>query len=772
MLNLKEQIRSRGIWLLQVDRQLIDGSRSRARTLLRAFATHRFKVFLSLASVGPMALQGCTQSEDLSMPTPPVAEKRHHLTTHHGITIEDPYHWLKDQSYPKVDDEDVLGYLKAENAYSEHMLAPLQDEIETLFQEMKSRVDLRDESVPARQGSYFYQSRFDGEEQYRTHLRWPADEPEPDDDKKSVILDAAELAKEFEYFRLGAFSVSPDERLLAYATDTDGSERFTIVVKDLVSGEMLPDTISQTIGSIEWSSDSKGFFYQLVDENWRPDRVNYHVLGTDIASDRKVFHEQDPSFFVSIDSSLSQSYLFISPSTHVTSEVWFLPLDEPETDPILIEARTAQHEYDVDHVGDSFYILTNDTHKNFRLAKTPVDTPQRQNWETVVAGSNDRYLVDHFCISEGVVLSLRHRGVSKIEILRYDGEVVDVPFDEPIYHAYTTDNREFMADRLRLGFTSLVTPETTFDFDLGTRTLEALKVRDVPGGYDPSEYVSIRHWVTARDQTQVPVSVVHRRGIELAEAPMYLYGYGAYGYAMEPRFSTSRLSLLDRGFIYAIAHIRGGNELGYHWYEDGKLDKRKNTFNDFVDVAHGLLDMGYSKGGSIAIAGGSAGGELMGAVINQAPDLWGVAVLHVPFVDVLNTMLDESLPLTPMEWPEWGNPITDKEAFVYIRSYSPYDQLRPVEYPPMLVTAGLNDPRVTYWEPAKYVAKVRSLNQGDSAVLLRTEMGAGHGGRSGRFDSLREVAEEFAFINHALELDGKEIETLHASRKGASSVGS
>ena len=684
------------------------------------------------------------------MPKPPIADQRPHAFTHHGITVQDPYHWLKDQSYPKVDDEDILAYLNAENEYSEHNLAPLQPKIEAMFLEMKGRLDLRDESVPVKLGNFLYQSRYDGEAQYRTHLRWPVGLENPSDSEKQVILDTADLAEEYDYFRLGDFSISQHERLLAYATDTNGSERFTIQIRDLDSGVLLDDTVRETIGSIVWSSDNKGFFYQAVDEHWRPDRVKYHLLGTDPAQDPEIYHESDPAFFVEMNASRSREFLLISAGTHVTSEVRFLPLSDVNEKPILISERTQDHEYSVDHCGDLFFILTNDTHKNFRLVKTSVSKPEPENWESVIEGSDDRYLRGHSCFEFGVVLALREQGLAQVEILGLDGNIVRVPFEEPIYHAYPFDNPEFKTPSLRLQFTSLVTPDTVYDYALEERTLQLRKVRSIPSGYDRSLYTSDRLWITARDGVSVPVSMVYRRDVNTQEAPLYLYGYGAYGHASEPRFSTTRLSLLDRGYVFAIAHIRGGNELGYHWYEAGKLERRTNTFNDFVDVARGLIELGYSRPGKIAIAGGSAGGELVGAAVNLAPELWGSAVLRVPFVDVLNTMLDESLPLTPIEWPEWGNPITDKQAFEYIQSYSPYDQLAPIVYPPMLVTAGLNDPRVTYWEPAKYVAKLRSLNQGDNLILLKTEMGAGHGGKSGRFDFMREVAEEYVFIDSTL----------------------
>ena len=692
-----------------------------------------------------------------SSPSPPVAQARPYSYTVHGITVDDPYHWLKDQGYPKVDDVDVIAYLEAENAYFEAMMAPQQELIEAIFEEIKGRQKPDDANVPVKDGEYFYQWRFEAGGQYRIWSRWPAavenaDAGPPLD--AEVILDEPALAKDVEYFRLGALSVSRKGRLMAYSTDTSGAERFTLRVKDLASGDLLGDVIDNTSGNVVWSADDRSFFYAVVDDNWRPYQVRRHLLGSPVGDDAVVYEEQDPGFFVGVSSTSSEQYVVISTGDHVTSEAYLVPAEEPGAEPLPVATRRREHDYTVDHQGDRFVIRTNDTHKNNRLATAPNDDPSESAWQTLVAGSDERYILGFQPFADFIAVEERIDGLDQIRLIDRDGESSSIEFPESVYSVGIGANEEFEARTLRLGYESMVTPDTVFDYDLDTAKLRTRKVQEIPSGYDASVYVTERAMAPARDGVRVPVSIVYRKDTPRdGSAPLYLYGYGAYGSAMSPGFSTSRLSLLDRGFIYAIAHIRGGDELGYHWYEAGKLEARTNTFNDFVDVARHLIAEGYTRQGRIAIAGGSAGGELMGAVINQAPELWGAAAAHVPFVDVLNTMLDTSLPLTPIEWPEWGNPIEDKDAFLHIRSYSPYDQLKPGHYPPILVTAGLNDPRVTYWEPAKYVAKLRTLKQDDKVLLLKTNMGAGHGGKSGRFDSLYEVAEEYAFMVRSIEGD-------------------
>jgi len=673
---------------------------------------------------------------------PPFAEQRPHSYKRHGYVVNDPWHWLKDARYPVVEDEDVLAYLKAENQWFEQNMADRKPLTQSLFQEMKARIKEDDSSVPQKDGDWLYWAKFEEGMQYRQHWRKAVSGGED-----QLMLDENVLAEGKEYFRLGAASVSPDGRLLAYAYDDNGSERFEARIKDLSSGELLPDIIPGTLSSLVWSADSKMLLYGLANEQWRTDNARLHVLGTDIADDVELYHEDDEGFRVGIGLTHSEKYIAISTGDHETSEVRLVPTDNPLAEPILVSARKVGREYEVEEHDDMLYILTNDEHVNFRLATAPVADPD--NWKTLIAGSDEFYLTDVCTFKDFYVTEGRENGLDQIEIRSYGdpGKVERIAFPEASYSAGLDDIPEYDVDKLRLSYDSMVTPSTVFDYHLDDQSLETLKVQEIPSGYDASRYVTERLMIEVRDGTVVPVSLVYREDSKIdGSAPLHLYSYGAYGYAVPPSFSTTRLSLVDRGFVYAIAHIRGGDDLGRNWYLDGKLTKRTNTFNDFVDVARGLIAKGYTSEGRITASGGSAGGELMGAIVNSDPELWGAIVAHVPFVDVLNTMQDESLPLTPGEWPEWGNPITDKTAFEYIRSYSPYDQVSAQAYPPMLITGGLNDPRVTYWEPAKWTARLRATKTDDNILLLKTNMGAGHGGKSGRWNALEETAEEFAFI--------------------------
>ncbi|MEH6714431.1 S9 family peptidase [Parasphingorhabdus flavimaris] len=673
---------------------------------------------------------------------PPFAEQRPHSYKRHGYVVNDPWHWLKDARYPVVEDEDVLAYLKAENQWFEQNMADRKPLTQSLFQEMKARIKEDDSSVPQKDGDWLYWAKFEEGMQYRQHWRKAVSGGED-----QLMLDENVLAEGKEYFRLGAASVSPDGRLLAYAYDDNGSERFEARIKDLSSGELLPDIIPGTLSSLVWSADSKMLLYGLANEQWRTDNARIHVLGTDIIDDVELYHEDDEGFRVGIGLTHSEKYIAISTGDHETSEVRLVPTDNPLAKPILVSARKVGREYEVEEHDDMLYILTNDEHVNFRLATAPIADPD--NWKTLIAGSDEFYLTDVCTFKDFYVTEGRENGLDQIEIRSYGdpGKVGRIAFPEASYSAGLDDNPEYDVDKLRLSYDSMVTPSTVFDYHLDNQSLETLKVQEIPSGYDASQYVTERLMIEVRDGTVVPVSLVYREDSKIdGSAPLHLYSYGAYGYAVPPSFSTTRLSLVDRGFVYAIAHIRGGDDLGRNWYLDGKLTKRTNTFNDFVDVARGLIAKGYTSEGRITASGGSAGGELMGAIVNSDPELWGAIVAHVPFVDVLNTMQDESLPLTPGEWPEWGNPITDKTAFEYIRSYSPYDQVSAQAYPPMLITGGLNDPRVTYWEPAKWTARLRATKTDDNILLLKTNMGAGHGGKSGRWNALEETAEEFAFI--------------------------
>ncbi len=677
----------------------------------------------------------------MSIPTPPVAERSPHRFTAHGVTIEDPYAWLKDPGYPEVTDKDVLGYLEAENGYFEAVMAPLKPLTERLYEEMKARIKEDDSSVPQKDGDWLYWSAFETGGQYRKWWRKPvaggADQ---------LLLDEPVLAEGKEYFRLGALSVSNDGRLLAYAIDDNGSERFEVRIKEIETGEHLPEVIPGMLSEIVWALDDSGFLYGLANEQWRTDNARFHRLGTPIEEDIELFREADEGFRVGVSETSSRAWIIIASGDHVTSEVWLVPASDPLATPVCVSPRKVGREYDVDDHGDTLFIHTNDIDPNFRLCTASIANPGE--WTELIGPSRDFYMTGITCFADFFIVDGREQGLDQIEIHSYEGGAPKrIAFPEASYDAGLGDNPEYQMQVLRLGYESMVTPGTVYDYDVSTGEKTVLKVQEIPSGYDAAKYATDRLSITARDGTEVPVSIVYPRDFPKdGSRPLYLYAYGAYGYAIPPGFSTGRLSLLDRGFAYAIAHIRGGDDLGQQWYLDGKLEKRANTFNDFVDVAKGLIEDGWTSAGKIAIAGRSAGGELMGAVVNSDPDLWGAVIADVPFVDVLNTMMDAELPLTPGEWPEWGNPIEDKAAFDLIRGYSPYDQVTAQGYPPMFISGGLNDPRVTYWEPAKWAAKLRATKTDDNLLLLKTNMGAGHGGKSGRFESLREAAEEHAFV--------------------------
>ena len=681
---------------------------------------------------------------------PPVAGERPHSYTHHGITVEDPWHWLEDEDYPEVDDEDVIAYLEAENEYFDAVMAPNQDLIDTIYGEIEGRQPAELTSLPRKGGDWYYQWRYGEGSQYREWLRWPASDPEAREgptDNAELFLSEPDLAEGHEYFRLGTLTISNEASLAVYSTDTNGQERYKIAVKNLETGELLSDVIEDTRGRVVWSSDDSSFFYTALDETGHPFQVRRHVLGTSADADTVVYEETDPGFFVWVTDTNSDEYVIIGAGDHITSEYRLIPADDSLAEPVLVAPRREGHDYSIDHQGDRFVIMTNDNHQNFRIATASEDDPTEDAWETMLQGDESLY-IQHFHVTEDyVAVEERIDGLDQVRIIDRAGNSTHVEFPEAAYTAYIQFDPEYEENTLRIAYTSMTTPWTDFDYHIDSAELELRKVQEIPSGYDATQFVTNRELVTARDGVQVPVSIVRHKDTPVdGSAPLYIYAYGAYGSGITPYFSSARQSILERGFIFAIAHVRGGDELGFHWYEAGKLDRRTNTFNDFVDTARHLVDRGYGSEGRIAISGASAGGTLMGAVVNQAPELWGAMVTQVPFVDVLNTMLNADLPLTPPEWNECGNPIEDQEAFEYIRSYSPYDQLEPGEYPPIFVTAGLNDPRVTYWEPAKYVAKLRAVKTDDNLVLLRTDMGSGHGGRSGRTARWYEIAEEYAFI--------------------------
>lgn len=681
---------------------------------------------------------------DTTSLAPPVAAKKPHSFTHHGITVADDYAWLRDPGYPEVTDKEVLSYLEAENSWFEARMAPHKPLVDRLFNEMRARIKEADKSVPQKDGNWLYWIEFEEGAEYKKWWRRPVSAKD-DGTADELILDEVALAEGKEYFRLGAISTSNDGRLLAYAIDDNGAERYTARVKVIATGELLSDEIPGTLGSLVWVAEDKGFVYSLANEQWRTDNARLHWLGQPVSSDVELYHEDDEGFRVGSSLSANEKWLILSVSDHETSEIRLIPTADPLATPLLVKPRVKGVEYDVDERDGTLFIHANDTHENFRLATALIGRPAE--WTTLIEGTDEFYLTGFDLYRDFYVIEGRRAGLDQIEVRYYDdpARIEPIVFPEASYSAGLSDNPEWAVEKLRLSYESMVSPATVYDYQLSDKRLEMLKVQEIPSGYDAALYATERLEIVARDGTKVPVSIMTRRDRQPG-GPLHLYGYGAYGIAMEPGFSTTRLSLVDRGFAYAIAHIRGGDDLGRAWYKAGKLERRTNTFTDFVDVAKGLIERGYTQKGRISVAGGSAGGELMGAVANSDPELWGAVVAHVPFVDVLATMLDATLPLTPGEWPEWGNPIEDKAAFDLIRSYSPYDQVKRQAYPPIMVTAGLNDPRVTYWEPAKWVAKLRELKTDDNELILKTNMGAGHGGKSGRFESLRETAEEFAFI--------------------------
>jgi oligopeptidase B len=676
-----------------------------------------------------------------SLPSPPRAEPRPHSSEHHGIRIEDPWHWLRDPAYPEVKDEAVLAHLKAENAYFEAVMAPHHELVESLFEEMKGRIKEDESSVPVRDGAFLYWWAFRPGAQYRCWYRRPVE-----GGAEQLIYDEPAEADGKAYFHLDSIAISPDGTLAAVSVDDEGSERFKLRIRDLATGRDLETMSEVAIGAPVWTADGRGVAFAEVNEHWRAYRARLHRLGRPADEAITLYEEtEDKAFSVSVGRSQDRGLIFVSTGDNASNEVRFVAAAAPEAPLTLIRRRQPNQLYHADSSHGRLWIVTNDEHINFRLAEASIEAPGE--WRTVIAGSDRVYLRGVTAFRDHLALTMRVEGLDQLVLRSYDGAERRIPFTEASYSAGFGSNPEYAPPAYRIGYSSMVTPPTVYDFHPDQDRLEVRKVQEIPSGYDPSLYATERLTIAVRDGAQVPVSIVYRKGFPKdGSGRVMLYGYGSYGLAIPPSFSAIRMSLLDRGFAFAIAHVRGGDDLGYGWYLAGKLDKRTNSFNDFVDVARGLIDQGFAGPGRIAIRGGSAGGGLVGAVANSDPELWGAVVADVPFVDVLATMLDDSLPLTPMEWSEWGNPAADEAAFATIRGYSPYDNVRPQAYPPMLVTAGLHDPRVTYWEPAKWVAKLRATKSDDNVILLKTNMGAGHGGKSGRWESVHEEAEAYAFV--------------------------
>ena len=689
------------------------------------------------------------------LPEAPVAPASPRDITYHGITVHDPFAGLKDEDYPTVNDTKTLAYLRAENAYFEAAMGPVEGLTETIFEELKGRVKEDDASVPARDGGYLYHWRFEPGAQYRQWLRRPVAGGDA-----VVILDEGQRAEGHDFYNMGTLSISPDEKYMAWSEDLDGSERYRIFVRDIASGEIVDQAVAESVGYAAWAADSKSFLYTVLSKEWRPYKVMHHLLGGDTADDVLVYEEADTAFFVGLGKTQSRAYFIILTGDNVTTEIRLIPTARPGAEPVLVAPRQANHQYYMDHAGDRFFIRTNDTHKNFRIAVAPEASPGPEAWQELIAPSDTNYIRGITSFADFLAVEERTGGLDQIRVRYHSGDEHFIAFPEAAYTARVGNNPEYAVDTLRLHYESMVTPDTVFDYPLAERRLVSRKVQEIPSGYEAADYTTERLWATARDGARVPISVVYRKDFaKNGKGRLHLTGYGAYGSGYPINFSSVRLSLLDRGFAYAIAHIRGGDEMGFQWYEDGKLFKRTNTFHDFVDAARFLIAEDFATPGNISISGGSAGGSLMGYVSNSDPGLWRAVVAHVPFVDILNTMLDDSLPLTPIEWPEWGNPITDKAVFEYILSYSPYDNITAQDYPAMMITAGLNDPRVTYWEPAKWVARLRTLKTDHNLLVLKTNMGAGHRGRTGRYKALFEVAEDYAFILMAFGLADPNTET-------------
>ncbi|MCP4653982.1 MAG: S9 family peptidase [bacterium] len=676
---------------------------------------------------------------------PPIAPVDPKVTKIHGDELVDPYHWLRQR-----DSTEVVAYLEAENQYTEALMGHTAELRRQLYEEILGRIKETDLSVPTRRGDYFYYSRTEEKLQYRIHCRKQGSLEAPE----VVILDVNALAEGHEFFRVGSIAPSPDHRLLAYSVDTVGSEEFTLRVKDLRTGRLLGDEIANIAYSVAWGNDNKTLFYTTRDHAKRPFKVHRHVLGTDPEDDVVLLHETDEAFAVYIEKTRSKQYLTILCGSNITTEVSYLDADSPHGEFTILRPRRNGVEYYLGHHDEYFYIRTNDGAKNFTLMRTPVAATAKENWEEVLPHRNDVKLETAQLFRGHLVVFERRAGIRKVRVRDLaTGEDHHVAFPESVYSVEVSSNPEFDTEVFRLEYTSLITPRSVYDYHMHDRTRELLKQIEVVGGYDASLYFSERTYARAPDGTAVPISLVYRKGLDRDGGnPCLLTGYGAYGANIDPAFRSHRLSLLDRGFVFAIAHVRGGSTLGEEWRDQGKMLHKRNTFTDFIAAAEHVIDQGYTSSDRLAVQGGSAGGLLLGAVLNMRPELFEVAIAQVPFVDVLNTMLDAGIPLTVIEYEEWGNP-ADEEYYRYIRSYSPYENVTAHEYPHMLITAGLNDSRVQYWEPAKWTARLRTLKTDDHRLLLKTNMGAGHAGMSGRYDALKEMAFEWAFLFDSLGIE-------------------
>lgn len=691
---------------------------------------------------------------------PPLADKIPHQRTIHGDTVSDNYYWLIDYFKKGPDSARVIDYLEKENAYLNTMMGGTTEFREKLFHEMKARIKEKDESVPVFKNGYFYYTRSEEGQQYYKYCRKKQTLEAPEE----MLLDVDEMAKGHPYYAVTGFKISEDNNLLAFGIDTVSRRQYTIHIKDLTTGEIFKETIPSTSGNLVWANDNKTIFYtQNNPVTLLTEKIRRHRLGTDVGEDVTVYEETDNTNYIGVRKSKSGKFIFIASSGTLSSETRWIDAGEPEAGFRVFQPRLKEVLYQVDHQKDKFYIVTNWEAKNFRLLESPLDKTGRDEWKEVIAHRTDVLLEDIEVFADWLVITERKNGLIHLRVRRLTGvpaasdpakrdasslafEEHYLDFGEPAYMASTGANPDYNSRTLRYGYTSLTTPSSTYDYGMDTKEKKLLKQQEVVGGYDPQGYTSERLYATATDGVSIPISLVYRNGFKKdGTAPLLLYAYGSYGHSMDASFSSSRLSLLDRGFVFAIAHIRGGQEMGRTWYEDGKMLKKKNTFQDFIDCGEYLLAQGYTGKGHLYAQGGSAGGLLMGAVANMRPDLWHGLVAQVPFVDVVNTMLDESIPLTTNEYDEWGNP-QNAEAYTYMKSYSPYENVEEKDYPNILVTTGLHDSQVQYFEPAKWVAKLRALKTDRNILLLQTEMNYGHGGASGRFDYLKDIALVYAFL--------------------------
>jgi len=677
-------------------------------------------------------------------PKPPLARKEPKAIELHGDKRIDNYFWLRDKSSPEV-----IKYLEDENKYTEEQLADTKPLQEKIYKEIVSRIRETDMGVPMKRDDYFYYTRTEQGKNYPIYCRKKGSV----NGAEEILLDANQLAAGQKYFQMGIYSVSPDHKILAFGTDVKGDEEFVVRFKDLATGDLLPGQLERVTYGFAWANDNKTVFYTVMDEARRPFKVFRYQLGQKQTDAHEVFHEKDQRFTVNISRSHSNAYIFLSVDSATTSEVHFVKADTPADGFTVLYPRQQDIEYQVIHHDAEFFVRVSDTGKNFRLVRVPVNNPDKKNWQEVLPHRREVMLEGVDAFKDHLLVMERDRGLINLRIRKFStGAEHFVQFPEPAYTVSPGGYVEYDTNILRFTYSSLVTPSSVFDYNMDTKTRELKKQQEVLGGYDPAKYVSERLNASASDGTKIPISIVYRRGLKKDGAnPALLNGYGSYGIPSDPGFSSARLSLLDRGFVFAIAHIRGGGDLGKYWHEDGRMLKKRNSFTDFIAAAEYLIKEKYTQPSKLAIIGGSAGGLLMGAVTNMRPDLFGAVVAKVPFVDVLNTMMDATLPLTVGEYEEWGNP-ADQKFYSYMRSYSPYDNLESQRFPNMLVTAGLNDPRVSYWEPAKWVAKLRTLKKGDSLLVLKTNMGAGHFGESGRYNQFKEAAFDYAFIIKALGL--------------------